>query len=450
MALVGVAVGLGLLAKYGMFLWFVPMFLFLATDRQSRPFLRSGWLWSMVAVSLLFLTPVAIWNAKHRWVSALHVTTQTGMSSSAKFDPMNALELIGGQIGVIGPGLVVMMIAAVLYAINPAVPARVGPAGNQRKPRFQPRMRSDGPEPYVRQMRFLMWFGVGFLLPCVLASFLTKVQVNWPAPAYFSLMILTTYFISTRLRHRRTWKGWRWWFYPAVFFGLLMMPIAHDTEVLYPLVRWVNNKAAAWRTLPGNGVRPWVGRHLPEDGIDVRAIDVGARAKGWQQIGDVFSDELADNVPPKPFGVVRKPLGPNAFILCEDYQQTAQTAFYVRGQPKTYYAGSYYKDDPKRHTQYDLWPDRNLEPPNHLIGANAIFLGHSFRPPSDIAEAFERVEGDYLTVKRARRTWLWPLLVVEHRSINVEVVRDGLPVRTFRYFRCYGFKGMQRPQKGTY
>ena len=68
-------------------------------------------------------------------------------------------------------------------------------------------------------------------------------SVNWAAPAYFTLMILAGYFLSTRLRDRRTWKPWRPWFWASVALGLVSMPLVHDTEVVYPLVTRFN----AWR-----------------------------------------------------------------------------------------------------------------------------------------------------------------------------------------------------------
>ena len=53
-----------------------------------------------------------------------------------------------------------------------------------------------------RHLRFLLAIGLPFFLLTLLTSFRTKVQPNWPAPAYFTLLILTAYFIATRLRHR--------------------------------------------------------------------------------------------------------------------------------------------------------------------------------------------------------------------------------------------------------
>ena len=119
----------------------------------------------------------------------------------------------------------------------------------------------------------------------------------------------------------------------------------------------------------------------------------------------------------------RAELGPGAFVLAEDYQTTAELAFYVAGQPKTYCAGSYFTGDRrKRHSQYDLWPDRSLDVSQNpsLAGKNAVFVGFV---NDDILKAFDRVE---------------PMVVAD-------LIRDGVVIRTMRYARCYGFKGMQQP-----
>jgi hypothetical protein len=465
---IGVVVGVGFLAKYAMLLWFVPMVLFLATDRESRRLLRSPGPWVAMVLSLLFLTPVAVWNARHGWVSVHHVATQTGTSSAGRFQIANVLEFVGGQLGVVGPGLVVIMAAGVLYASRPwhqrerdvrrddarhDLPPREGMLEYERVnseeqsawAMFMHRLTAVGrrirgalvrispgevrPEPRVREMRFLAWFGVVFFGLTLLSSFRTKVQMNWPAPAYFTLMILTAYFLATRMRDARAWRGWRWWLWPTVAFGLLMMPIAHDVEVLFPAVRWVNTRAAEWRARKDNRLLAWLGKRVPKDGIDARKVDFTAKLKGWSELGDALSHEA-------------EMLGDGTFVLCEDYQQTAETAFYMKGQPKTFYMGSYFRDDPKRQTQYDVWLDRTLEPPAGPIGRNAIYLGHTDQPTRDLRDAFERVEG--VTVTKDRIVDGQYVVRPEQRALVLNVVRDGVPVRTFRYFRCYGFKGLKR------
>ena len=118
----GVVAGVGFLAKYAMLLWYLPLLLALSTDHDGRRWLRSRWPWLALGISLLFLTPVLAWNARHGWVSRLHVSTQIGTSASGGFKIGNVLEFLGGQLGVVGPGLVVIMGAGVWYAIRRARP----------------------------------------------------------------------------------------------------------------------------------------------------------------------------------------------------------------------------------------------------------------------------------------------------------------------------------------
>ena len=127
-------------------------------------------------------------------------------------------------------------------------------------------------------------------------------------------------------------------------------------------------------------------------------------------------------------------LGGGAFILCDDYMQVAQISFYASGHTPAYYAGPYYVSNPKRLTQYDLWPDRSLlavrkdGSANPLLGKNAIYTGKGIAAPKEITEAFERIE-------------LLPPEPV--------VVRDTVVKKLFLW-RCYGFKGMQRPGTDQY
>ncbi len=399
--LIGLVVGVGFLAKYAMMLWFLPMVLLLATDREARRQLRSAGPWGAIAVALACTTPVIVWNARHGWVSVMHVATQTGTSTTSRFHPGYVLEFLGGQFGVMGPGLFVILAFAAVYAMKP----------------WGPR-----PEPRRRELRFLGWIGLAFFALTMLASLRAKVQINWPAPAYFTLMIATAYFLATRLQDRERWKAWRWWFYPAAAFGLLVMPIAHDVEIVYPAINWLNHKTASWRQEAkangSHGFKGWLAKRMPKSGLSARQVDFTAKLKGWRELGARFGDEL-------------ETLGPGAFILCEDYQQTAELAFYTPGQPKTFYAGSHYAIDPKRMTQYDVWPDRRLQPPNERIGKNAIFLGHTNRTFGELLAAFDRVEG-VPDPKGGERAW----------AIELKVERGGVEVQTFRYFRCYGFRGM--------
>ena len=178
------------------------------------------------------------------------------------------------------------------------------------------------------------------------------------------------------------------------------------------------------------GWRATLAKAIPAEPLEAQQVDFTYKLKGWKDACRTMSKELKD-------------LGPGSFALCHDYQQAAAVAFYLDGQPPTYAASSYYHEDPGRMTQYDVWPDRNLGPDSPLVGKNAIFLGRHEMPFPDLLNAFERVEGVPSTrMKQVDGKWIE---VPIQRAFKVEIVKDGLEVRTFRYFKCYGFKGMTRP-----
>jgi hypothetical protein len=143
----------------------------------------------------------------------------------------------------------------------------------------------------------------------------------------------------------------------------------------------------------------------------MRDVDPTARLRGWREFGAACGHHLAA-------------LHPDAFVLCADYQQTALAAFYTPGQPRTYYAGSYLGGDyRKRLTQYDMWDDRRLDRPD-LLGRDAVYVGYV---SDDLRAAFGRVE----------------------EQPELEISEAGVRVRNVRIARCYGFKGMRRPDNGA-
>ncbi len=376
----GLLIGLGFLAKYAALLWLPGVILFMLFDRASRPMLRTAGPWLMIIVALMCTSPVMAWNARHDWVTFRHVAKQTGMTDGDDDDTaelnhpvrqvinltVRVAEFIGGQIGVIGP-IFFFMIGGVVYA-------------------FGRRWRDD---PHRRSLQLLAMVGGFFFVLTLLDAFRGKVQINWPAPAYFTLLILAGYFLSICLRTPRWWTIWRGWAYSVIVFGLLMLPIAHDFSLLYPIIRGVN--------------------HFLKNPLDVSKVDPTVKLKGWSELGQALGDHL-------------QRLPPGTFILCDDYQQTAETAFYTPGQPITYYAGSYYTR-PKRHSQYDIWTDRRLDPPSPLIGHDAIYIGKGSGIPRDVALAFDHVE---------------PLPDLDIKSGDVKI-------RSYRPYLCTGFKGMARP-----
>jgi hypothetical protein len=357
----GLAIGIGALAKYGALLWLPSLLAFLLIDSQARKFLRSPWPWLMVLIALACLTPCVIWNAQHDWVSLKHVATSTGATpaSGLKLNP-STLEFVASQVGIVGPPLFVIMIAAIIHAI---------------------RARTD---PNRRQMMFLASIGLTFFGFNLIDSLFAKTQVNWAAPAYFTILILTAHFIA-----HANWKRWRGWVYATIVLGVATMVLSRSETMLMRLIKPI---AAV---VNRDSVRPR---------IDLSKVDPIERVRGWRMLGDAVTRE-------------RDRLGENrTIILCDDYQQTAETAFYVRGQPRTYCAGAYLG---KRLSQYDMWPDRRLHDNPYLIGKDAVYVGKGGRLPKEVEAAFDRTE----------------------KLSPIPVMVAGVEVKSFKLWRCYGFKG---------
>jgi hypothetical protein len=359
---VGVLLGIGFLAKYAALLWWVGFAAWSLTDRRRRVHWR-GALAGLV-ISLLFTAPVLIWNAHHDWVSLRHVAKQTGVTGGS-IARGNFIELVGSQVGVVNPALAAIIVGSIFWARRNAE-------------------RTDASQ--RDKSIFLIAIGGTFFLLTAGVSLFAKVQTNWPGPAYVTLIVLAAGFIADRAGHSPSWRRWKGIVIAAVLIGLGAQVIGRE---------------------PGLLIGPLKRAGLPDERL--AWIDGLSRLRGWADLGRRVGAEAAA-------------LGDDTFILCDSYMQTALMAFYVPGQPKTFYAGSYFAR-PSRLTQYDLWPDRRLDQPE-LIGRNAVYVGKGGPMPEPLPSAFERVE----------------------KLPEIPVRTGGVVVETFKVWRCWGFRGLTRPE----
>lgn len=444
---VGVAIGLGFLAKYSAFLWFLGLVVyFIGAQAPWRMWARGI---AAAAVAAVFTIPVIVWNVRNGWVGARHVAKQTG-AEEGRLDLGSVAAMLGTQFGVVGPTIAVLIIAAALWTVRrhvfnskfsreaatdsslgrkpqetftEATEPRSGertidlnavdatPTGTQQpRQNYDPSVAPSGlvarnakhlgltPQDnlsrrFATEERradhwleccFLLCIGAPFFILTLVVSFFAKVQANWPAPAYVTLIILAAAFVADRMKSP-SWKSWRGIVVATVIIGIGAHVCMRNPAFLIPPA-----KALA----------------LPER--VVAGIDVLSRLRGWEELGRRVGEEQVN-------------LGPDALVMCDHYQQTALMAFYVPGRPRTLHAGIYFFD-PQRMNQYSLWRDMDLNRPE-LVGKNVIYLGKGGRLPDPLPAAFERVE----------------------KLPEVPVVVHGVTVTTFKLWRCYGFKGLQRP-----
>lgn len=338
-AALGLAAGVGLLAKYAMPLWYVGLVAFLIVDPRSRRWLRTPWPWAALLITLSFFAAPIAWNARNGWVTFRHVGRQTGVTQTEGSFLTNPLAMIGTQAGVLGPIFAVFVVLAIVETV--------------RRWRREPSTDDTAPIDVRRAAMLLLCIGGGFFACVFLASFRTEIEPNWPAPAFFTLVPLGAWWIGERLRSVDAWRPIRGFFWAHVAIGLVAMLIVHRTDLLAPV-------AARF-------------------GIAPKRIDLGPinKARGNAEYGRVVGELLAQH--------------PDALVLARSYQDASQLAFYTPGHPVTFNVSSYLVGKERsRHSQFDVWPDHDLSNPA-LVGRDAILFGS---PDADglIRKAFDSVK----------------------------------------------------------
>jgi len=174
-ALLGVSVGLGMLAKYAMVYFAMGVVAAAWLDRDARDVLLRPQTWVAVAIAFLVLSPNIYWNFANSFATLRH-TGDNITGSGLSFRPLQALVFLVSQFAVAGP----LIFAAFLLIIVQA---------------FGDRLR--------RQDKLMLAFAVPPLALVFVLSFFRSANANWAAPAVLPMAILVTAWWLRRGSH-----GW--------------------------------------------------------------------------------------------------------------------------------------------------------------------------------------------------------------------------------------------------
>ena len=198
---VGAFAGAALASKYtAAFLWLGIGLWVLATP-SARRWLRSPMPWAGASLGLALFLPIVLWNADHGWVSFLKQGGRVG-----DWRPERAIgflaELIGGQIGLVTPGILVLCVAGLAVIAKPK--ADVGKTG------------------------LLLALSIPPALVFFQHALGDRVQGNWPAIIYPAAVIAAAGLAAPR---------WRRWVGPSVGlgFGLTAIVMLHAAIMFLPL-----------------------------------------------------------------------------------------------------------------------------------------------------------------------------------------------------------------------
>jgi 4-amino-4-deoxy-L-arabinose transferase-like glycosyltransferase len=171
----GISVGIGLLAKYAMIYFALGVVCAAFFDREARDMLKRPQTWAAGAIAFLILSPNIYWNATHSFATLKHTGENiTGTGFGLRL--VDALTFFGSQFAVAGP----LVFAAFLVVLVQAFGGKLS-----------------------RQDKLMLAFAVPPLALVFALSFVRGANANWAAPALLPMAILVTAWWL-----RNGYRGW--------------------------------------------------------------------------------------------------------------------------------------------------------------------------------------------------------------------------------------------------
>ncbi len=341
----GLALGASFLYKYTALILpagLLCFVLFRRGDLRSLP--RTAFAVAITTFVFAICTlPVFIWNAQHDWPTVHHLMGHLGMAggdvpiatntSGGKQIPWWTIEYLAGQLGVVGP-LFVLMVIASMSTIR--------------------KRRADVVQ--WPQHLFLLLCGWPVFIFYLVISFFTDIEANWPMAGVVTLAVLAS---QAAIPHLDLWRerviAWRALPAPRPRAGFL---------VARPESLW----QMAWHASIGFGVAgliilgtaPWIAQ-LPGIGKYIPL----SRVSGGGDLASAVTIAMRDT----------PPTSPPPRIIAKTYGTAARLAYYLTHHPSVSCASAFVGD---RASGYDHFADTRLDDPA-FIGQNVILVGGSMR-----------------------------------------------------------------------
>lgn len=267
-----IVVGLGLLTKQMMLVFYLLVYLFLLFTPEKRSLLGSPWLWVGSVVSLAFLTPPLWWNAQNDWITFAHTSEHFSQAPQTPAAIAGRLgEFVLFQAGIFSPVTWALVVAVLFMA-------------SKRLLKLDARAR-------------LLWlFSMPGLITVALMVSRQRINPNWPAVFYVTAMILLAAWFMGRFdwgKGRKLRKAFK----PGLMVGAGLAAIAY---LLPLLIQW--------------------------SGLGGTYYDIAQRLNGWRDLAaevQTVREEL-----PRPDETFIYTVGHR--------YTASQLAFYLPDQPRTY------------------------------------------------------------------------------------------------------------------
>ena len=195
-ALLGIAIGIGLLSKYAMLFFILALVLCALIDQKTRRALLSKYGLLAGALALIILSPNLMWNAAHDFATLEHTAANANIQEDI-FHPGELVEFISSQFGVFGPLTFALLLLSCYKGLR----------GGLSKP-----------------AQLLCVFTLLPLLVICAEALLSRANANWAVSAYVGGTILTAHYGV---------QAWRRWLKAGVVLNTAM-GIAFSVLLLSP------------------------------------------------------------------------------------------------------------------------------------------------------------------------------------------------------------------------
>ncbi|MGD9497009.1 MAG: ArnT family glycosyltransferase [Armatimonadota bacterium] len=335
-ALAGLVMGVGFLFKYTMVMLPVGFVLYAFLRRRRLPWDRRLTAGAALvgAVFVATISPVIIWNAQHGWPTVRHTLGHLGAPGGDRptqwtrpFAGFSLFELIGAEIGVLGPPIFLLVVLATLWAFQ----------SRWQRPRQWP------------ARLYMLACGLPVIALFVLVSLVSRVEANWPIAGFTTLLVLVAWGLPAARDDWRRRLG-QWGHKASV--GLPGLRRPHSPWII--AWRWAIGwgiVTAAIVAFPTTAARlPLVGRQVPIE-----------RISGAEQMAERVAAAAE---------LVRARTGREPLIVSGSCGRASQLAYYLPGRPTVYDAGGYIG---RRPSAYDYFDETDLEDPA-LHGRPAVMV----------------------------------------------------------------------------
>lgn len=299
----GVAVGLGFLSKYtGLFQW-ISWIVFFALWKPARAQLRRPGPYIALGITLLSTIPVFLWNARHEWITFVHLADRGGLDEAWRPTMEHFLDFFTAELVVLNPVFLIGMLWAVFA--------------------FWKRCRSP-------VMLYLFSMGAPLFFFYLVYTARSQVQPNWIAPSVVPLFCLAAIYWESRWKER--WV--RSLFTAGACLGFAVVIVLHDTDI----IREVTGRSLPAKSDPLRRVRSWseTARVIGEARNDLLAegkpVFVIGDHYGITGLLSFYLPEAKAGVPDNPLVYYQSTEHPvNQFYFWPGYEtRKGQNAIYVR------------------------------------------------------------------------------------------------------------------------